>query len=128
MRNLLLAGLGLFFLVPGISSCSTIAGRVTAVEEASYDRVFAATMKAMKELQLRPMVYERDAFRTLIVGETVFGAVGQTHEVRVHLTRVDDSNTKLEMKILGRRDNQRLKAILDEIRKELGTKPSDTES
>jgi hypothetical protein len=76
-------------------------------------------MDAMRRLRLKPSERDRDTFQTLIVGETVFGALSQSHEVRVWVSQLTPSTTQLEFRIVGRRDEQRLRNIHAEIRKQL---------
>jgi hypothetical protein len=126
-RALLAAGIfsvacGCSSLEPGQSRYSGfLAATLTAVEAAPYDNVVKATSQAMKGLELKPMEREGDAFRTLFVGETVMGQLPQTHEVRVWVTRLSESTTQVEIRIVGRRDESRLRAIHDEIRKRLAS-------
>ena len=108
-------------LEPGQVDYSAVGGTLTAVEAAPFTTVVRATTDAMQKLQLRPMERERDGFRVFIVGETVFGSLSQTHEVRVWVTRLTDATTQIEMRILGRRDEGRLTALHSEIRKRLGS-------
>jgi hypothetical protein len=104
---------------PGTMTYSTLDGMLTSVEVAPYKRVIRATTEAMRRLELRPMERDRDGFRTLIVGETVFGRLSQSHELRVWITRLTESTTRIELRILGRRDEQRLRQIHGEIRAQL---------
>jgi hypothetical protein len=105
---------------PGGGSYSSLGGTLEVVETASYDQTMTATMSAMEELSLRPHVNDRDGFRTFIVGASDFGVLSQTHEVRVWVTKVDDASTRVEMRIMGRRDEERLLVIKGEIEKKLG--------
>jgi len=107
-------------LKPGESDYGGAGGTLTAVEPASYEEVIQATNAAMKGLDLKPDIRERDGFRTFIVGETIMGQVSQSHEIRVWISRLTDRTTQIEMRILGRRDEQRLQAIHQEIRQRLG--------
>lgn len=105
----------------GETSYGAIAGTYKAVEAAPFKNVLKATMEAMQSLQLRPMVHDNDAFKALIVGESVFGKISQTHEIRVHIRNEGEAKTEIEMRIVGRRDEDRLRTIHAEIRKRLGT-------
>ena len=110
-------------LEPGKSEYSGgLGGTLTAVEKAPYGKTVAATKAAMDKLAMRPSEQERDAFRSFIVGEATYGALSQTHEVRVWVTRLTDETTQIEMRIMGRRDEERLRVVLAEIQKSLGTK------
>ena len=42
---------------------------------------------------MKPMVRDKDSFRALVVGESVFGALAQSHEVRVHIEWLSDTTT-----------------------------------
>ena len=108
-------------LEPGQVDYSAVGGTLTAVEAAPFDKVVRSTLDAMQKLKLQPMERDRDGFRVFIVGETVFGSLSQTHEVRVWVTRVTDATTQIEMRILGRRDEGRLTALHSEIKKRLGS-------
>jgi hypothetical protein len=95
-------------------------GTLEVVETASYDETMKATMSAMEEMSLRPHINDRDGFQTFIVGASDFGVLSQTHEVRVWVTRIDESSTRIEMRIFGRRDEDKLIVIKNEIEKRLG--------
>jgi hypothetical protein len=101
-------------------------GTLSKVLEAPLPETCAATMAGMRKLDLTPMEQERDAFRAMIVGDTIMGPLSQEQEVRVWLTRVSDNVTRIELKIIGRRDESRLKAILAEIEAVLPKKPAPT--
>ena len=107
-------------LKPGESDYSY--GNLRAVESAEYEKVVKATVAAMKELKMKPLVRENDSFRALIVGESVFGALAQSHEVRVHIEWLSDATTQVRRRILGRRDETRLRRLLSEIRKAVGNR------
>ena len=110
-------------LEPGESRYSGfLTATLTSVEGAPYGETVKATMQAMKELNLDPMQRDADGFRSFIVGETVMGQLSQTHEVRVWVTRLTEATSRIEIRILGRRDKERLEAILGEIRSRLGKK------
>ena len=51
----------------------------------------------------------------------VFGSVSQADEVPGWITRLTDATTRIDMRILGRRDEGRLTALHSEIRKRLGS-------
>lgn len=106
-------------LKPGESEYSGFAGMLATVESAPLAAVIEATTGAMAKLHLQPVVRDRDGFRAFVVGETVMGQVSQIHEVRVWITRIDEHATRIEMKILGRRDEARLRALHAEIRSRL---------
>jgi hypothetical protein len=106
--------------VQGGGSYSSLKGTLEVVEAASYDETMKATMSAMEDMSLRPHINDRDGFRTFIVGASDFGVLSQTHEVRVWVTRIDDSSTRIEMRIFGRRDEDKLTVIKNEIEKRLG--------
>ncbi len=116
-----LPGCSLKPLDSGESSYGGIAGTYKAVEAAPFQQVLKASMEAMQSLQLRPMVHDSDAFKALIVGESVFGKISQTHEIPVHIRNEGEAKTEIEMRIVGRRDEDRLRAIHAEIKKRLGT-------
>ena len=113
-------GCGASSLKPGETDYGTVSGTFTSVEAAPYRTVVQATMKAMRGLAMKPMEHEGDGFRTFLVGESVFGQLSQSHEVRVWISRLTDDTTKLEMRILGRREEDRLRVLHGEIRKLLG--------
>lgn len=104
---------------PGDVHYAFIAGTLTAVEGASYKKVLQSVNKAMASLQLRPLEREQDGFRALIVGESNFGVLPQSHEIRVWVKRVTDSTTQIKYRIIGRRDQSRLRAIHSEVQKQL---------
>ena len=108
-------------LEPGQVDYSAVGGTLTAVEAAPFSKVVSATMDAMQKLKLQPMERDRDGFRAFIVGETVFGSLSQTHELRVWITRLTDATTQIEMRIVGRRDEGRLTALHSEIKQRLGS-------
>jgi hypothetical protein len=105
---------------PGGGSYSSLAGTLEVVETAPYEDTMRATMGAMEDMSLRPHVSDKDGFRTFIIGSSDFGVFSQPHEVRVWVTRVDDASTRIEMRILGRRDEDKLTVIKNEIEKRLG--------
>jgi|RhiMethySRZTD1v2_1073278.scaffolds.fasta_scaffold67779_2 hypothetical protein len=105
----------------GDSSYGPISGTLTAVEPAEFETTRKATMAAMNDLRLRPMERDRDGFRSFIVGESIFGSLSQSHEVRVWVERKAEDKTKIEMRILGRRDRDRLEQLLAAIQNRLGT-------
>jgi hypothetical protein len=109
---------------PGEEKYAALAGTLSKVLEAPFPDAYAATMTGMRELRLSPMEWERDGFRAMIVGETVMGQISQSTEVRVWLTRATDATTKIELRIVGRRDEERLKQILAEIESRLPKKPA----
>ncbi len=116
-----LPGCSLGSLDSGESSYGGVVGTYKAVEAAPFKNVVKAAMEAMQSLQLRPMLRDNDAFKAFIVGESVFGKISQTHEIRVHIRNEGESKTEIEMRIIGRRDEDRLRAIHAEIKKRLGT-------
>ena len=105
---------------PGGGSYSALAGTLEVVEASPYEETMRATMSAMEEMSLRPHVSDKDGFRTFIIGSSDFGVFSQPHEVRVWVSRVDDASTRIEMRILGRRDEDKLMVIKGEIEKRLG--------
>lgn len=106
-------------LEPGQSQYSAVSGMFSAVEPASYESVVRATMQAMEKLRLNPLERDRDGFRTAIVGESVFGNLSQSHEVRVWISRLTSSTTQIDIRVLGRRDEGRIRTIHEEIRSQL---------
>ena len=121
----LAAGCGSTSLKPGESDYGSVSGTFTSVEPAPYQKVVKATTKAMTGLAMKPMERDRDGFRTVIGGESVFGHVSQTHEVLVWITRLTEDTTRLEMRIRGRRDEERLRVLHSEIRKLLAAPPAE---
>lgn len=103
----------------GDTHYAPVDGMLISVESAPYDDVVKASFEAMKGLDLKPDQRERDEFRTIIVGESNFGRFPQTHEIRVWIKRQAEGSTELKMRILGRRDEDRLRAILGEVQKRL---------
>jgi hypothetical protein len=114
-------------LKPGDTDYGSVSGTFTSVEQAPYQKVVKATTTAMQGLAMKPMERDRDGFRTFLVGESVFGQVSQSHEVRVWITRLTEDTTRLEMRILGRREEQRLRVLHGEIRKLLGSPAAATQ-
>lgn len=106
-------------LEPGETAYSSFSGDFEAVEAAPYRKAVRATMEAMEKLDLKPMERDRDGFRTFIVGESVFGNISQSHEIRVWVTRVTEESTHIEIRIVGRRDEGRIRTIHEGIRKAL---------
>ena len=106
-------------LAVGQSSYSSVAGTLRAVEGAPIDKTVRATVAAMKTLSMQPRIRENDAFRALVVVESVFGAISQSHEVRVNFDWLTDTATEIRIRILGRRDQARLERIEPFLR-ELG--------
>jgi len=106
-------------LNPGDVHYAGVRGTLTAVETASYKKVLQSVSSAMADLQLKPLEREQDGFRALIVGESNFGVLAQTHEIRVSVKRLTDSTTEIKYHIVGRRDQSRLRAIHSEVRKRL---------
>ena len=104
---------------PGESSWSPARGVLIAVEEGDLLTVTNATVAAMKELGLSPARRRSDAFSTLVVGEVLMGALSQRTEVRVDLARLSEATTEIKMRILFRRDRQKLDQVLEGIRKHL---------
>jgi hypothetical protein len=86
--------------------------------EHPLDDVVRATHKALKTLQLRPMEQDRDGFSAEIVGEVSYGSL-ESSEIRVRLSRLTDSTTEIHMRILFRRDETRMRQVLEEIQKNL---------
>jgi hypothetical protein len=109
--------------MPGSSSYGAFRGTLTAVEGSAFPAVAHAAVEAMRSLGMKPMERDRDGFQSFIVGESSFGSVGQSHEVLVYVTRLSDTTTRLEMRIRGRRDEDRLRQIHAEIRKRLAAPP-----
>jgi hypothetical protein len=109
---------------PGEEQYSGLGGTLSKVLEAPFPETCAATMAGMGNLGLSPKEWERDGFRAMIVGETVMGQVSQSQEVRVWVTRTSETTTKIEMRIVGRRDENRLQQILAEIENRLPKKPA----
>lgn len=103
-------------LVPGESAYSLGSGVLSVVEETSYESTVRAAKKGMEKLSLRPFVRKEDGFETLILGETIMGEIAQSHEVRVRVLRDSEATTRLEIRIVGRRDEDRLRAIHDSNR------------
>jgi hypothetical protein len=101
----------------GDSHYAPVDGMLISVEAAPYDAVVKASFKAMQVLELRPDQRERDEFRTILVGESNFGRLPQTHEIRVWIKRQSEGATELKLRIVGRRDEDRLRAILAEVEK-----------
>ena len=130
--KLLLNGSCILFCVACMSGCvgtpevgkSTYypgRGTLVATVAAPLGRAMGAANTSMEKLFLRPMIVDRDGFSARIDGSANFGAVDQSHEIRVHLNSVDASKTRIEFHILGRRDEGKLRQLLAEIEKELGT-------
>lgn len=107
-------------LAPGESDYAVGSGVLTVVEEASYERTVGAAKKGMEKLSLRPFERKKDGFETLLLGETVMGEIAQSHEVRVRVLRQSETATRLEIRIVGRRDEDRLRAIHESIRGSFG--------
>jgi hypothetical protein len=103
-------------LAPGEVAYSPGSGVLAAVEKASYEESVRAAKKGMESLRLKPFVRKEDGFETLVLGETTMGEIAQSHEVRVRVLREGESTTRLELRIVGRRDEDRLRAIYDSIR------------
>ena len=98
-------------LAPGETDYASGSGVLTAVEKASYEATASAAKKGMESLRLKPFERKKDGFETLILGETVMGEIGQSHEVRVRVLRESETATRLEIRVVGRRDEDRLRAI-----------------
>lgn len=107
----------------GTSSYAGMSGELVSNEPAPFDKVTAATKRAMTKLRLSPTLYEQDAFYALWVGEMTFGAIAQSHEIRVRVTRLTADTTEIRIRVLGRRDESRVRAVLEEIQGILGTGP-----
>lgn len=103
-------------LAPGESAYSRGSGVLAALEHAPYDATVRAAKKGMESLSLRPFVRKEDGFETLVLGETIMGEIAQSHEVRVRVLRDSETSTRLEIRIVGRRDEERLRAIHESIR------------
>jgi len=110
-------------LDPGESRFSAIGGDLVAVEEASLQDTRTAAMKALERLGLRPQCLERDAMTAVIVGEITVGVIPQNREIRVRLERMDDTRTRIAMRILFTREPKKLELVMREIRRELGIEP-----
>ena len=104
---------------PGQSDYSGFGGNLTSLEAASLDGAARATKRAMETLQLKPMITDRDGFSVRFMGEVSKGPVAQSHEIIVRLSRVSDKETTIDLRLRGWRDEEMLKQILDEIRKNL---------
>jgi hypothetical protein len=106
-------------------------GELVSNEPAPFDKVTRATKEAMTKLRLGPTLFERDAFYAMWVGEMAFMETAQSHEVRVRLTRLTADTTEIRIRIVGWRDENRARAVLEEIQGILGTKkvaPAETEA
>lgn len=101
---------------PGTSVYSR--GVLRATVENPLDEVVRATQKALKTLQLKPMGTQRDGFSAEIVGEVSYGPL-ESSEIRVRLSRLSESTTEIHMRILFRRDETRMRQVLEEIQKNL---------
>ena len=106
------------FMKVGDSRYAPLGGTLRSLEAAPYEAVVNASYTAMKQLELRPDQRERDGFRAVLVGETNLGRLSQTHEIRVWIKKQPEY-TEVTMRISGRRDPSRLRAILAEVRKVL---------
>lgn len=107
-------------LAPGETDYAVGSGVLSVVEEAPYERTVSAARKGMEKLSLRPFERKKDGFETLLLGETVMGEIAQSHEVRVRVLRQSETATRLEIRIVGRRDEDRLRAIHESIRGSFG--------
>jgi len=98
-------------LAPGETDYAGGSGTLSAVEKAPYEATVSAAKKGMENLRLKPFERKKDGFETLILGETVMGEIAQSHEVRVRVLRESETETRLEIRVIGRRDESRLRAI-----------------
>ena len=98
-------------LPPGTDDYNKATGLLRGVEEFRFETLRRGTLSGMKELKLRPLQREADAFNAFIVGETANG-----QECRIRLKRMSSFATEIQIRILFTRDEQKLRLILDTIR------------
>jgi hypothetical protein len=98
----------------GGGSVAYVTGELKATEEAPLAKVWDATDKAMKELEFKPTLQQKDAVSARIVARTA-----ADKKVEVNLARVTDKLTEVRVRVGTFGDESLSRLILQKIQKGL---------
>lgn len=98
----------------GVGTYAYVKGEMTTREDASLERVWAATQSAIEDLQIRVKEDAKDALQARVVAEKADGTY-----VTIKLEAEDENVTKISVRVGTFGDESESRLILDKIKERL---------